>query len=53
MSETPPPVEAVTPLMTSEEYISGINAFIDKASLGDTITTHLLDVFTKNNPLSS
>ncbi|MCX6824491.1 MAG: hypothetical protein NT085_05200 [candidate division SR1 bacterium] len=51
VSETPPPVEEVTPLMTSEEYISGINAFIDNASVNDVINTHLLKVFTKKTPL--
>ena len=53
VSETPPPVEEVTPLMTSEEYISGINAFIDNASVNDVVNTHLLEIFTQKNPLPS
>lgn len=51
-SETPAPiVEEPAPLMTPEEYISGINNFINNANIDDVINTNLLTEFNNNNPL--
>ncbi len=53
-SNTPPPsVEQQTPLMTPEEYLSGISNFIANANIDDVINTNLLTQFTTNNPLPS
>lgn len=51
-SDTPTPiVQEELPLMTSEEYMSGIDNFIEHANIDDIINTNLLDEFNKNNPL--
>ncbi len=53
-SDTPPSaVEEQTPLMTPEEYLSGISNFIANANIDDVINTNLLTQFTTNNPLPS
>ncbi|MEI6775129.1 MAG: hypothetical protein WCL18_10590 [bacterium] len=39
--------------MTPEEYISGINTFINTANIDDVINTNLLTEFIINNPLLS
>lgn len=46
-----PAVEEEVPLMTSEEYISGLIYFVNNASLDNVIVTHLLEQFKKDNPL--
>lgn len=46
-------VEEEVPLMSSEEYISGIVNFIATANLDTTVNTHLLQQFHKENPLAT
>jgi hypothetical protein len=44
-------VVAEVPLMTSEEYISGINNFIDNANINEVINNKLAEAFHQQNPL--
>lgn len=49
----PPATEEQVPLMTPEEYLSGIVTFITTANIDDVINTNLLTQFIANNPLPS
>lgn len=52
VSDTPTPaVEEKPTLMTPEEYLSGIDNFIQNANIDEVINNNLLSEFKKNNPL--
>ncbi|HMS90803.1 MAG TPA: hypothetical protein PKC87_01155 [Candidatus Absconditabacterales bacterium] len=54
ISDTPAPVvEEETPLMTPEEYMSGIDTFIEHANIDDVINARLLAEFATTSPLAS